>query len=439
MAVTDNIVIAGQTFSPYYQYINATGIIVPDTSEIQRMVEAEWQNAFGDSISVNPSTPQGIMIAMSVTARKGVLETCALTANQLNLDTATGQFLDAHGSLFTLERIPASPSEVECTLTGVPGTTIEAGSQVRSTSGDLFESRTTAIIGGTNGGNSVNVTFYSVEAGPIPISPGSITSIATPVSGWETVSVTSADGCIIGRDVERDNEFRARIRDSRYSGLSMLASIRAKLNTISDISGYALYNNPTGANLTIDNEDGTPSSVVLVPHSICLIVKSAATTGLQDSIANQLFHSVPVGCDYTGLTGNSITRNVYDYANGRPVAYPITFNVANPVLLDCIIKVKRNTYGGDGLAETIKSAIETWAAGEVPGVDGISVGMAISPFEISCGVSAQIPEIIISEVMLGLHGGTSSGYTPIAIDAGSIPSISDIAVVIDGSTTTFTE
>ena len=416
--------ISGGTLSnPYYQYITTTGIIVPDTSTLSLQVQGEWTNAFGSALSLNPSTPQGLIISMETLQRKSVLECCSLVANQLNPNTATGIFLDAHGAVFAVSRFGATHSNARCLITGVPGTVIPAGSQVRNADNDIFQSQEAATIG-DNG--QVYIYFYAQDAGPITAT--GISSIATPVDGWETVTSVNA---VTGGNTESDAVFRARINDSRYTGLAMLQSVRAKLNAIENISGYALYNNGEGGPKTILNEDGTESSVVVNAHSICLIVNG----GDHDAIAEALHRSVSLGCGYTGLTGHSVSRVVYDQVGPRQVPETITFNTASEVTLDVEISVKTGKYAGDDLRDKIVAAITSWAAGDVPEVDGISIGSPVSPFEIGAAVSAQLPEIILSYVKAA-EAGKTPGYAPVAVDAGAIAIIpeANISVVIDGAT-----
>ena len=395
--------LSGTTISnPYYQYITTTGIIVPDTSEIVAGVQSEWRSAFSDAISVNAATPQGLIISMEALGRKSVLEACSLVANQLNPNTATGIFLDVHGALFACSRFGDTHSNARCLVTGVPG--IEENGQVY-------------------------VYFYANDPGAI--SATNLNYISTPVVGWETVSTVNA---VTGAVTESDAEYRKRIADSRYTGLAMIPSIRAKLNAVDGIQGYALYENFTGGTKTIQNEDGTNSNVTLPAHSICLIVKDASNS---EAIAKALYTSKPCGCDYTSLSGHSVSVVVIDRGGTREVPYTITFNRAEAVTLDVEISVKTNKYAGDDLYAKIKAAIQTWQENGVPEVEGISIGTAVSPFEISNGVSAQLPEIIVNYVKAAEHGQTL-GYAPVAIDAGAIAAIpqENIVVVIDGNTVT---
>ena len=295
-------------------------------------------------------------------------------------------------------------------------------------SGDIFISETAVTIG--NFGNAT-VFFRSEVKGEIPVDIGSITKINSPIAGWESVNNNILTGITLGSDTESDADFRNRIKNSRYSGISLMQSITAALYDLEDIRSFVLYENYTDAEKTIINEDGSDSNVVLSPHSICLIVSG----GDQQKTAAALFHSKSGGCGYTAIENQSITVNTpYTDANGRVSNYPVTFNSALTVPLKLQIKVYRNTYAGDDLPGSIKNAVTRWGNNLVSGVDGIRIGHSVSPFEVGAGISAVIPEILIQEIQIGTLDG-EFGFTPVMISAGSIATISDsdITVFIDGS------
>lgn len=85
-------------------------------------------------------------------------------------------------------------SQVLATLTGTPTTSITAGSQV-SSNGNVFSLNTTTVIPG--GGSISNVLFTALSTGPIPVPPGTLTTIVTPISGWASVT-NPADVTVLG-------------------------------------------------------------------------------------------------------------------------------------------------------------------------------------------------------------------------------------------------
>ena len=127
-----------------YDYINSTGVIVPDTVDILAEVQSEYQNALGSDLVVTPDTPQGVLINAEALSRAAVAANNANLANQINPNLSGGNFLDALMSLTGMQRTVATPSVVpNVSLAGIPGTIIPAGSQAQTAAGDIFQSVST--------------------------------------------------------------------------------------------------------------------------------------------------------------------------------------------------------------------------------------------------------------------------------------------------------
>lgn len=199
-----------------YQYVTSTGLIVPDTSTIRDQVTQDFKNALGQDLDVTPETPQGRLIQLITDYRVNTLAINALNSNQINLRYATGRFLDAIGSFYGTERIASTSTRVLATVTGVANTVIPQGSQAKTTAGDLFYAENNITIG--NSGTSTGY-FLSLEKGPIPCEVNTLTQIVNAVLGWETIS--NSANAIIGTNVESDTDFRNRIQDSRFTGISL--------------------------------------------------------------------------------------------------------------------------------------------------------------------------------------------------------------------------
>jgi uncharacterized phage protein gp47/JayE len=193
-----------------YAYVDTTGVIVPDTGDIQTAVEGEYKAVFGQDLITTPNTPQGVLITAEVVARSNVLLNNATVANQINPNLAGGVFLDAIWALTGGARIAASYSVVPGVhLLGLPGTVIPAGSQASLSDGTLFASTSTVTLDGS--GNAY-VDFQAVEAGPIAASVGALSQVVSGVLGWDSVSNPTA--ATLGRAQESDLASRLRRKNT---------------------------------------------------------------------------------------------------------------------------------------------------------------------------------------------------------------------------------
>ena len=110
-----------------YNYIENTGVVIPDTSDIKADVQEEFKNALGQSMQTSDDTPQGRLISGEVSARRAVAENNALLANQINPALAGGVFLESICALLGIERKGESASVIpDVRLTGKPRVEIPA-------------------------------------------------------------------------------------------------------------------------------------------------------------------------------------------------------------------------------------------------------------------------------------------------------------------------
>jgi uncharacterized phage protein gp47/JayE len=289
-----------------YEYIADSGIIVPDTADILTGVQDEFKAAFGSDLIVTADTPQGVLINAEALARSEVVNNNAALANQINPNTAGGVFLDAIMALLGQERTPASPSVVTgVLLTGVAGTVIPAGSQAKTSVGDLFQTISNVTL---NGSGQATATFQSVQNGAIPCAIAALTNIVTNVLGWETVSNPTA--ATLGTTTQSDQAARTfRQNTLAFQAVALPEAITS-----------ALYNVPGVQSLTFQENISDTTQVIngisMISHSIYACVNG----GLNADIAAALLENKSSGCGWNGGTSVTITEP----ASGQP--YTVKFD-----------------------------------------------------------------------------------------------------------------
>jgi hypothetical protein len=184
------------TPAPSYDYIVATGVIVPDTSTLLTDVQQTYIDTFGADINLAPTAPQGVLITAETLAETSVANNNAQMANLINPNNTGGTALDAILALTGIGRIEATQTVVSgVTITGVSGTVITTGAQAQTAAGDLFSILSTVTI--PSGG----------IFGPIPCAIGALNQIVSNVLGWETVNNSAAG--VLGQADQPDQQARA--------------------------------------------------------------------------------------------------------------------------------------------------------------------------------------------------------------------------------------
>lgn len=385
----------------YYDYLTNRGVIVADTSTVLSDVQNEFKALLGDDLDVSPETPQGRLIELITRCRVFVLQTAAASSNVFNLNKANGFGLDDLGSLFLLSRHPATYTTTSVVLTGVDGTIVPAGTRLQTTAGDIFVNTENYTIG-----SPLNATFRAQETGVVPCPANTLTTILDAVGGLETANNPAAP--ILGSELESDNEFRLRIRNSlNVNSIAVISAIKANLEALDGVQGTYLYDNYTGSSVVVDD-------ITVPAHSILAVVDG----GDPDEIAQVLYNKKTIGAGYCSTTTDPdveiVTKTVLDPIYGT--SYEVKFARPRTVSLVVNITVARQDYTGSDLVTDVKNAIVNWAAGNNPEVDGIKIGTDVSPFEISAAVSNTIPEIFIRDCKIGIVGGASPAASIITMD-----------------------
>ncbi len=376
-----------------YQYIDLTGVIVPDTADTLAGVQQEYRTAFGADLVVTPDTPQGVLITAETLARDAVIRNNADLANQINPNIAGGVFLDAICALTGLQRIAATRSEVVAQLTGVAGTVIPAGTQAQTPSGDVFFSTAdvTLDISGTG-----SVLFYSVEYGPIPCAIGALSQIVTGVLGWETVNNSAA--ATLGVAQQTDQSLRAlRRRTLALQGISVGEAITSALYDVEGVKSLTFRENVAAITQTIDG-------ISMVAHSIYVCVDG----GTDADVAAALLANKTVGAAWNGGT----TVNVVDTWSGQ--TYAVKFARPTEINIAIRVTIRAGTSLSDPTA-AVKNAIMTYVNGELGEESGFTVGNDVSPFELAGAVNQSDPSIFVRLVEISDDGGLSWQSTEYSI------------------------
>lgn len=366
----------------FQAYVTQNGVIVPDTADVKEQVENEFKNALGQDLSLEPSTPQGRLIEAETITRKSVIENNAYMANQFNPTTATGIFLDAICALSGVVRKTALKTTVLATVTGVAGTVIPAGAQAKTTAGDVFELINDFTIPDSGTGAT---NFQAVENGAVPCAVGTLTQILTATLGWETIN--NPVSATIGADAESDSALRLRRRKSLYRGSALLKAIESALYKLDGVLSVFPAENETNGTKQIDDK-------LLVPHSIWFVVDG----GDDDEIARAIWEHKSLGCDYNGdqvITVHGAYNVPYTVKFDRPTyqAFQMEVEVTSPLSIE-----------EQELKNQIKAALDEWVNGGVTGVDGLGLGVDVSPFEAASAITAKIPGLFVNNVQIALVG-----------------------------------
>lgn len=378
-----------------FQYLNSQGVIVPDTAAIRADVEAEWRAAFGADLVTTPETPQGVIITLQTEQRDAVARNNAALANQINPDIAGGVFLDALLSFTGGNRRAATRSTIAgVVFSGVPGTTIPAGSQaIVSGSGEVFTTDNPLVIGA---GGSVTGSMTAINAGAIQVPVNGLDTVASAVLGWETVANPAS--AVPGAPEQSDVAARALRRQTlALQTVSTVEAIVSRVMAIPEVRSMSFRENTAATTQTIDG-------ISMVAHSIYACVQG----GSDADVARALYDTKTVGAAYNG----AVTVNVTDTFSGQIT--PVKFD--RPTEIPILVRVTVRSTPLD-VQTLVRDAIMDYVNGDLEGGMGLTVGANVYPFEFSGACNQIEPSIVVTNVELSTDGTTwSSAPLTVALD-----------------------
>ena len=267
-----------------------------------------------------------------------------------------------------ISRKAATKSQVTLTLVGDASTIIPIGSSVETDAGILFLTTETVEIPAAG---SITVVAEASVAGAVVVLAGQITSIVTPVGGWD--SVTNVLAASPGTDDETDPDLRLRRRLSmqvaggRASG-ALLANIIA-LPFITD--GYVAENDQAVERLV----DG-----VLLPANslLSVVTPNPLTSDQADTLAQVIYGLIPMGIQSFGAESATVL-GADGTSKSVGFSYPLAFNVSTQITFSI-----RPGFSSSAVQTEIETVRDTYFAGLGPADE-------VNRLDLAALVAANVP------------------------------------------------
>lgn len=174
------------------------------------LIERVFREAFGDDFDVDPTTEQGILIQRLAELFHNADMDGVEAFSRLNLDSATGVYLDLFGNMRSIPRNLGKSQKVVVTITCNPNNflqfTIPAGTQFTSLNGsDVFVSEEAiSVDSATSSGATLT---YSQSGNSTQDLGGKL-----QVNGYSQITDIEITALIAGSDREGDLSYRRRLQ-----------------------------------------------------------------------------------------------------------------------------------------------------------------------------------------------------------------------------------
>jgi uncharacterized phage protein gp47/JayE len=403
---------------PLLSFDPTVGMVAPDTAVLRDAVAANWESAFntGDGspvLDTEAATPAGQLVDAEAAYLAQVNAELLYMFAQHNPRTAEGVWQDALGYIYFLTRKVAQPTLVTVTCSGLQGTEIPAGAQMRDDDGVRYEltSNVTIPAGGT-----VDAVFQCLEAGPIECPAGTLTTIVTVIPGWD--SGTNAAAGVVGRNRESQADFEnRRFASVAKNSHGSVFSLQGALADLDGVVDCQVLENPTSATVT-------KHGVSIPSHSVAICIYGGADA----DIAQTIYEKKDAGC---GTTGNATVTHTATEAGNAVYAY----SIVRPTPTDVHIEVEINKT--DQTSVTVEQDIIDAIIGDFLGSDANSgntrVGLAqtvyASRFSVAVIKTAGVQDLV--GITIGIGSGAMGASIEIPGDVEPTISSADITVTVN--------
>ena len=357
--------------------ISATGITAPSYADIFAYLQAQYRSIYGADLYLEADSQDGQFLGVLAAAINDANAVAIGIYNSFSPSTATGAALSSNVKINGIAREVPSFSTVDLTLTGQAGTTINNG-VVSDIAKNRWSLPATVTI---PSGGTITVTAVSQALGAIAAAAGTVTTIATPTLGWQ--SVTNPVEAAPGAPIESDAELRTRQTISTaLPSQSILDGIVGAVAGVSNVTRYVAFENPTDTT----DANGIPA------HSISLVVEGGDVA----AIASQIALKKTPGTGTYGTTsqivndayGQPTTINFY-----RPTDVPITVNIT----------VKALTGYSSDIGDQLKQALVDYINALVIGGDVLLTKLYL-PANLFGSVASGSYEV--TSLLIARDGGT---------------------------------
>lgn len=327
--------------------LTATGWVPKTAAELRGELEAALRAELGADVDVSAESVFGPVLAACALKLGELWELAGALYAARTPTGAAGTALDELAAICPgLERAGPTKGTVTLRVTLAPTVTLPAGSRAHVAGEPTNAWVTTSAV--TNGGiveDNFNVEAEAIAPGLVRAPSSTISAIATPVSGW--LSVTNLTDATPGQDSERDAALRVRrARALQRAGSSPLGAIVAEVAEVSGVTQVSGWENTT---LHVD-ADGRP------PKSVEVLVVG----GDNEAIARAVYAAKAGGIESHG--GVSVT-----FVDDRGISRTARFS--RPTALDVWVTARvaydTASYAGEtAVKEAILDAAATLRAGD---------------------------------------------------------------------------
>ena len=269
------------------------GVVVASFPKILSMLKKRYKEVYGSDINVDATTADGIWLHDISLLINNILQTMQMLYANLDVNSATGVYLENICKLANVSRKSATPSRAEVTITNIGSSAISTTKGIICLDREGREWSTEKNIT-LESNESVVLTLTCNDVGEIKAVAGSIYQVINTDSNI-LLSVYQGRDAVVGTNAESDADLRARKNQSNSPiGVTILESLQGALLEQTGVRDSLIINNWRETNYTTyKGYDHT----TIGAHSIYIVLKTIdeMSEDIKNAIGETVYNKLTPG------------------------------------------------------------------------------------------------------------------------------------------------
>lgn len=308
----------------------SAGMEVAEFVDVRDAIIKRYKEVYGSDIDLSTASADGVFVNDMALIINNILQVMKSLYSNLDVDTASGIYLDALCRLANVNRMGATKSTASIIVTSLLTTGDPVTFSDTDENGNVTNQITFVDKSGTEWVSDVSVTLGPGESAEVKVTCTESGPVDAP-AGWiaqtllvMNLKVEQTENAVRGSNEESDTELRQRrAQSSGANGVSVLESLVGALLEVTGIDDVSIYNNNTLTNATA--KDGT----VIAPHNMYIIVRQQKGLNIADAtIGDLIYMKLTPGIKTTASTA-AATNGIAKQYEFIPQMLGVTINYLN--------------------------------------------------------------------------------------------------------------
>lgn len=338
----------------------SSGVHIADYTQVRDALIKRYKEVYGSDIDLSTASADGVFVSNLALIINNILQSVKAMYANLDVNTASGTYLDNLCALSNITRKPQTHSNASVIITNEGNSPFTADSLILVDKSGVEWNYNQPVNLAANGntGDSISIIVECSELGAVEAPIGWIDRTLEMTD----LSVEQSSAANVGEEEETDSNLRARRAQSTGAdGTTVLESLIGALLEISGIRDVKIYNNNTGSTQTAKD------STSILNHNIYVILRKLAGITVEKSdIGTLIYEKLTPGISTTEHTDSADgTGEEFDYipaikgvsGNLSIFTKTVYWKEAIPVHPTIEITIVEQEYFNEDEIEQIKNSI----------------------------------------------------------------------------------